>query len=139
MPRMDSWNLSWNMENMAPSPSMQELKRLPLRAVLLMGASASMNFAVSENKIGELVVKLLGSRLIMSLVNAVFNMKTISKDDIVCTYSDNTLTVDFTDVIKKSKAAQFVIKDRNLFDIVNPYWPCPGRIRPQGMQQVDID
>lgn len=28
--------------NMAPSPSMQELKRLPLRAVLLMGASASM-------------------------------------------------------------------------------------------------
>ena len=76
------------------------------------------DFAVSENKIGELVVKLLGSRLIMSLVNAVFNMKTISKDDIVCTYSDNTLTVDFTDVIKKSKAAQFVIKDRNLFDIV---------------------
>ncbi|MBS5519253.1 MAG: hypothetical protein KHX13_02810 [Acidaminococcus intestini] len=76
------------------------------------------DFAVSENKIGELVVKLLGSRLIMSLVNAVFNMKTISKDDIVCTYSDNTLTVDFTDVIKKSKAAQFVIKDRNLFDLV---------------------
>ena len=54
----------------------------------------------------------------MSLVNAVFNMKTISKDDIVCTYSDNTLTVDFTDVIKKSKVAQFVIKDRNLFDLV---------------------
>lgn len=39
----------------------------------------------------------------MSLVNAVFNMKTISKDDIVCTYSDNTLTVDFTDVIKRAK------------------------------------
>jgi hypothetical protein len=77
------------------------------------------DFAIADNKLGELVVKVLGTRIIMSLVNAVFNMKTVSRDDLVCTYSENTLTVDFTEVIKKSKVSQYKIKDRNLFDIVH--------------------
>ncbi|MCH3949999.1 MAG: hypothetical protein LKE33_03545 [Acidaminococcus sp.] len=76
------------------------------------------DFAVADNKLGELVVKLLGTRIIMSLVNAVFNMKTVSKDDLICTYNQNTLTVDFTDVIRKNKVSQYKIADRNLFDVV---------------------
>jgi hypothetical protein len=76
------------------------------------------DFAISDNKLGELIVKVLGTRIIMSLVNAVFNMKTVSRDDLVCTYSENTLTVDFTDLIAKSKVAQYKIKEKNLFDVV---------------------
>jgi uncharacterized protein (DUF697 family) len=76
------------------------------------------DFAVADNKLGELVVKVLGTRIIMSLVNAVFNMKTVSRDDLICTYNENTLTVDFTDVIRKNKISQYKIADRNLFDIV---------------------
>ena len=76
------------------------------------------DFSIADNKLGELLVRLLGTRIIMSLVNAIFNMTVVNRDDLICTFSDKSLTVDFTDVIKKSKLAQMTIKGFNLFDLV---------------------
>lgn len=76
------------------------------------------DFAIADNKLGELLVRLLGTRIIMSLVNAIFNMTVVNRDDLICTFSDQSLTVDFTDVIKKSKLAQLKVKGFNLFDLV---------------------
>lgn len=76
------------------------------------------DFAIADNKLGELLVRLLGTRIIMSLVNAIFNMRVVSRDDLVCTFSENGLTVDFTEAVNKSRIAQLKIKGHNLFNLV---------------------
>lgn len=76
------------------------------------------DFAIADNKLGELLVRLLGTRIIMSLVNAIFNMRVVSRDDLVCTFSKNGLTVDFTEAVNKSRIAQLKIKGHNLFNLV---------------------
>lgn len=76
------------------------------------------DFAVADNKLGELLVRLLGTRIIMSLVNALFNMTVVNREDLICTFSGQSLTVDFTEVVNKSKLAQTKIKNFNLFDLV---------------------
>ena len=76
------------------------------------------DFSIADNKLGELLVRLLGTRIIMSLVNAIFNMTVVNRDDLICTFSDKSLTVDFTEVIKKSRLAQLKVKGFNLFDLV---------------------
>ena len=54
----------------------------------------------------------------MSLVNAIFNMTVVNRDDLICTFNDKSLTVDFTEVVAKSKVAQLKVKGYNLFDLV---------------------
>ena len=54
----------------------------------------------------------------MSLVNAIFNMTVVNRDDLICTFNDQSLTVDFTEVIKKSRLSQLKVKGFNLFDLV---------------------
>ncbi len=76
------------------------------------------DFAIADNKLGELLVRLLGTRIIMSLVNAIFNTRVVSRDDLVCTFSENGLTVDFTEAVNKSRIAQLKIKGHNLFSLV---------------------
>lgn len=76
------------------------------------------DFSIADNRLGELLVRLLGTRIIMSLVNAIFNMTVVNRDDLICTFNDQSLTVDFTEVIKKSKLAQLKVKGFNLFDLV---------------------
>ena len=63
-------------------------------------------------------MRLLGTRIIMSLVNAIFNMTVVNRDDLICTFNDQSLTVDFTEVIKKSRLSQLKVKGFNLFDLV---------------------
>lgn len=76
------------------------------------------DFSIADNRLGELLVRLLGTRIIMSLVNAIFNMTVVNRDDLICTFNDQSLTVDFTEVIKKSRLAQLKVKGFNLFDLV---------------------
>lgn len=76
------------------------------------------DFAIADNKLGELLVRMLGTRIIMSLVNAIFNMTVVNRDDLICTFNDKSLTVDFTEVMAKSKVAQLKVKGYNLFDLV---------------------
>lgn len=76
------------------------------------------DFSIADNRLGELLVRLLGTRIIMSLVNAIFNMTMVNRDDLICTFNDQSLTVDFTEVIKKSRLSQLKVKGFNLFDLV---------------------
>ena len=76
------------------------------------------DFSIADNRLGELLVRLLGARIIMSLVNAIFNMTVVNRDDLICTFNDQSLTVDFTEVIKKSRLSQLKVKGFNLFDLV---------------------
>ena len=76
------------------------------------------DFSIADNRLGELLVRLLGTRIIMSLVNAIFNMTVVNRADLICTFNDQSLTVDFTEVIKKSRLAQLKVKGFNLFDLV---------------------
>lgn len=76
------------------------------------------DFSIADNRLGELLVRLLGTRIIMSLVNAIFNMTVVNRDDLICTFNDQSLTVDFTEVIKKSRLSQLKVKGFNLFDLV---------------------
>ncbi len=95
-----------------------EIQALALNNIASYARFRIHDFAIADNKLGELVVKLLGTRIIMSLVNAIFNMRVINRDDLICTFNDKSLTVDFTDVVNKSKVAQLKVKGFNLFDLV---------------------
>jgi len=95
-----------------------EIQALALNNIASYARFRIHDFAIADNKLGELLVKILGTRIIMSLVNAIFNMKVINKDDLICTFNDNAMTVDFTDVVNKSKVAQLKVKGFNVFDIV---------------------
>lgn len=95
-----------------------EIQALALNNVASYARFRIHDFAIADNKLGELLVKILGTRIIMSLVNAIFNMKVINKDDLICTFNDKAMTVDFTDVVNKSKLAQLKVKGFNVFDIV---------------------
>ena len=54
----------------------------------------------------------------LRMIESEYGVTVVNRDDLICTFSDQSLTVDFTDVIKKSKLAQLKVKGFNLFDLV---------------------
>lgn len=76
------------------------------------------DFSVIDAGVAGMVLRLLGTKLIMSIINVIFNDASIDKGDFSCTYSDNTIAVVFTELVKKSKIVQKQIKGKNVLDLV---------------------
>ncbi len=76
------------------------------------------DFSVMDNEVAGVVLRLLGTKLIMSIINVIFNDASIDKGDFSCTYSENVISIIFTELVKKSKIVQKTVKDRNVLDLV---------------------
>ena len=76
------------------------------------------DFSVMDNEVAGVILRLLGTKLIMSIINVIFNDASIDKGDFSCTYSDNVISVIFTELVKKSKIVQKQIKNKNVLDLV---------------------
>ncbi|MGE4588688.1 MAG: hypothetical protein AB7E34_03845 [Acidaminococcaceae bacterium] len=76
------------------------------------------DFAVDDNKLLETVAQTLGSKLIMSIVNKIFNDTVLEHEDFVCTYANGILEVYFTELIRSSKIANSILMGKNILDLV---------------------
>lgn len=76
------------------------------------------DFSVMDNEVAGVVLRLLGTKLIMSIINVIFNDASVDKGDFSCTYSENVISVVFTELVKKSKIVQKQINSKNVLDLV---------------------
>ena len=66
------------------------------------------DFAVADNDFAQLVVELMGSKLIMAIVDLVIDRVDIDADSVTTKYEQGSISVDFT-----------AGGDRSLFDVVH--------------------
>jgi hypothetical protein len=76
------------------------------------------DFAVLDNDFAQLIVETMGTKLIMSIINAIFNETVLEKEDFSCTYYDSVLEVHFTQLIQNSKLVKIKFMDKNILDFV---------------------
>lgn len=77
------------------------------------------DFAVTDNDFAQLVVELMGSRLIMAIVDLVIDRVDIDADSVTTKYEQGSISVDFTAALQQSRLQQKKVLDRSLFDVVH--------------------
>lgn len=76
------------------------------------------DFAVGDNKFLEAVAQTLGTKLIMAIVNRIFDDTVIEHEDFVCSYANGMLEVYFTELINCSKLVRTSFMGKNVLDVV---------------------
>jgi len=77
------------------------------------------DFAVADNDFAQLVVELMGSKLIMAIVDLVIDRVDIDADSVTTNYEQGSISVDFTAALQQSRLQQKKVLDRSLFDVVH--------------------
>lgn len=77
------------------------------------------DFAVADNDFAQLVVELMGSKLIMAIVDLVIDRVDIDADSVTTKYEQGSISVDFTAALQQSRLQQKKVLDRSLFDVVH--------------------
>ncbi len=76
------------------------------------------DFAVLDNDFAQLIIETMGTKLIMAIVNAIFNETLIEKEDFSCNYYDSLLEVHFTKLIQNSKIVKISFMEKNILNFV---------------------
>ena len=76
------------------------------------------DFEVVDNDFAQLIVETMGTKLIMSIINAIFNETVLEKEDFTCNYYDSVLEVHFTQLVQNSKIVQISFMDKNILNFV---------------------
>ncbi|MCD8361018.1 MAG: hypothetical protein LUC29_09540 [Acidaminococcaceae bacterium] len=77
------------------------------------------DFSVADNDFAQLVVELMGSKLILAIVDLLIDRVDIDTDSITTKYEQGEISVDFTAALQQSKMQQKKVLDRSLFDVVH--------------------
>lgn len=77
------------------------------------------DFSVADNDFAQLVVELMGSKLILAIVDLLIDRVDIDADSITTKYEQGEISVDFTAALQQSKMQQKKVLDRSLFDVVH--------------------
>lgn len=77
------------------------------------------DLAVENNDFAQLIIETLGSKLIMSIVNALFKNTMVESEGLTYAYADNNLTINIDKMVQNNKYIQKRIKDKNVLDIIN--------------------
>ena len=77
------------------------------------------DFAIENNDFAQLIVETLGSKLIMSIVNALFKNTMLESEGLTYAYADNNLTINIDKMVQNNKYVQKKIKEKNILDIIN--------------------
>lgn len=76
------------------------------------------DFAVFENDFAQLIIEMMGTKLIMAIVNAIFNETVVEKDAFTCNYYAGLLEVHFTKLIQNSKLVKTSFMEKNILSFV---------------------
>ena len=73
---------------------------------LLLQGCKLVDFAVADNDFAQLVVELMGSKLIMAIVDLVIDRVDIDADSVTTKYEQGSISVDFTAALQQSRLQQ---------------------------------
>lgn len=76
------------------------------------------DFAVSENKFAEVAIDILGSKVILSLVDFLFASIDIPGDKVDTVYAQRRLKVDFYKALQSSRFAEMTLMNKPLLEYV---------------------
>ncbi|HIU64175.1 MAG TPA: hypothetical protein IAB06_03935 [Candidatus Avacidaminococcus intestinavium] len=76
------------------------------------------DFAIKDNSVAEKIVQILGTKLIMAIVNHIFDDEVIENADFSCLMHDGIIEVYFTELINSSKLVRSSFMGKNLLDLV---------------------
>lgn len=76
------------------------------------------DFAVDNNDFAQMLAQTLGTKLIMAIVNRIFDDTVIENEDFACTYASGILEIYFTQIIQHSKLVQSSFMGKNVLDVV---------------------
>jgi len=74
--------------------------------------------AVLENSFAQLIIETMGTKLIVAIVNAIFNETAVEKEDFTCYYYDGLLEAHFTKLIQNSKIVKTNFMGKNILSFV---------------------
>ena len=77
------------------------------------------DFTVTDNDFAQLVVELMGSKLILAIVDLLVDRVDIDGDSITTKYEQGSISIDFTAALQQSKVQQKKVLDRSLFDVLH--------------------
>lgn len=77
------------------------------------------DFTVTDNDFAQLVIELMGSQLIMAIVDLLIERVDINADLVVTKYEQGKITVNFTEALKESSLNQKKLFGRSIFDVVH--------------------
>lgn len=76
------------------------------------------DFTVDREKLPGKLVHLVGSKLILSVVNRIFDETVLENEALVCTYAGGVLEISFTELMLASKFTKTRIMGKNILDAV---------------------
>lgn len=74
---------------------------------------------MTDNDFAQLVVELMGSKLILAIVDLLVDRVDIDGDSITTKYEQGSISIDFTAALQQSKVQQKKVLDRSLFDVLH--------------------
>lgn len=77
------------------------------------------DFTVADNDFAQLVVELMGSKLILAIVDLLVDRVDIEGDNIITKYEQGSISIDFTEALQQSRVQQKKVLDRSLFDVLH--------------------
>lgn len=88
------------------------------------------DFAVADNDFAQVLVELLGSKLILAIVDLLIDRVDIDADLVTSKYEQGRISVDFTAALQQSSFQQKKVLDRSLFDVLHLVGLAP---QPEGI------
>lgn len=88
------------------------------------------DFAIADNDFAQLVVELMGSKLILAIVDLLIDSVDIDADSVMSKYEKGTISVDFTKALHESSIQQKKVLGRSLFDVLHLVGLVP---QPEGI------
>lgn len=77
------------------------------------------DFNVVDNDFAQLIVELMGSKLIMAIVDSLIDRVDVDAESVTTKYEHETISVDFSKALQESKLQQNKLLDRSLFDVLH--------------------
>lgn len=89
------------------------------------------DFSVRDNSIAEFILDLVGSKLILSLADVLFEKIDLENERLITEYSKRIWKVDFTESIKASRLSEPKVMEKSLLDFIKIDAITP---MPQGLK-----
>lgn len=75
-------------------------------------------FSVDDNAMAEVMVKVLGQKIILSVFGLIFNRMSLVKNGVTTEYAGCAVTIDFTKAINGSKLGMMRVMGRKMLKLV---------------------
>ena len=76
-------------------------------------------FDIFNNEFASLIVNTIGDKLILGILDLAFDKVTIENKDVVTTYEDGVIGLDFTKTLQESKLGKTRFLEKSVLDVLH--------------------